>query len=130
MHISVLLPENPQCRDLEQTVFAFTNRLSQHCASIDSCDIVIEWTLADESSSTFFVKANLSVFAQSVHVIGQATAARPEEALKQALDSVAAKAWAKLDPIRGEHAGCGCDAAPPDKEWDSSVGDSLRRTPS
>ncbi|WP_129645477.1 hypothetical protein [Peristeroidobacter agariperforans] len=90
-------------------MFAFTNRLSGYCGSIESCGVVIESSTASErQQAAFTVKAALKVFGETVVVTGKASAERREDAMAKALDDVFGQASRRLEAIGNAHVGCGC----------------------
>jgi hypothetical protein len=109
MHVTIILPQAHGDRDLEPSVFEFTQRLESYCGSIESCCVQIEDARAHERwLPAFAVRVSLKVFGETVMLFARASAAQRGEALAQALDDAFARASLRLRAISAAHSACDC----------------------
>jgi hypothetical protein len=113
MFVALSLPRHNSFPTLEQGVFAFTEELGRHCASIASCAIAVDSRNTNDSGLiAFAVRLSLWVFGNKVEVNGNGISVVPERALAAALEDTFQQTAIRLAPIAHEHTACGCGSVP------------------
>lgn len=94
---------------IEEAISKFADDLVRVCDSVTRCELLIGRSPSPASQGgTWFVRATLHVFGQSIGVVRFQPDLLHADALRIALREILAQASTELAVISREHHGCGC----------------------